>query len=102
MGIAFRFIFDRDLYSIRSILDYADICDFNEYLLNKQCLQNLCASYNFWLRKLNHVAEYRRTLQWLPIKLRREEHVLSLLYNGLYNPRTPAYLKEHFRIFGVT
>ncbi|RVE52391.1 hypothetical protein evm_003029 [Chilo suppressalis] len=46
---------------------------------------------------IDHVPEFRRKLKWLPIRLRRVEHVLTLLYNVLYDPRTPPYLKERFK-----
>lgn len=70
------------------ILDY-DVCvsELNENLLNKvQRLQNLSirlihCEIRLGLRKFDHVSD-RKRLQWLPIKLRREEHVLSLLYFG--------------------
>lgn len=86
------------------ILDYADVCniDLNEDSLNKlQRLQNLCVRFIYGLRKFDHVSEHRRELGWLPIRLRREEHVLTLLYNVLYDPRTPFYLKERFEYLGV-
>ena len=85
------------------ILDYADVCliDLNEDLLNKlQRLQNLCVRFIYGLRKFDHVSEYRSKLKWLPIRLRRDEHVLTLLYNVLYDPRTPTYLKERFQYLG--
>lgn len=86
------------------ILDYADVCliDLSEDLLNKlQRLQNLCIRFIYGLRKFDHVSEYRLKLEWLPIRLRREEHILILVYNVLYDPRTPSYLKECFRFLGV-
>ncbi|XP_026330922.1 uncharacterized protein LOC113238300 [Hyposmocoma kahamanoa] len=85
------------------IMDYADVCviDLNDDLLGKlQRLQNLCIRFIYGLRKFDHVSEYRRRLQWLSIKQRREEHVLSFLYNVLYDPRSPPYLKERFRFLG--
>ncbi|XP_026326195.1 uncharacterized protein LOC113234888 [Hyposmocoma kahamanoa] len=85
------------------IIDYADVCviDLNEDLLGKlQRLQNLCIRFLYGLRKFDHVFEYRRRLQWHSIKQRREEHVLSFLYNVLYDPRSPPYLKERFRFLG--
>lgn len=85
------------------ILDYADICliDLNEVLLNKlQRLQNLCIRFVYGLRKFDHVSAFRSKLKWLPIRLRRDERVLSLLFNVLHDPRSPPYLKECFQYRG--
>ncbi|CAG9137764.1 unnamed protein product [Plutella xylostella] len=81
------------------ILDYADACysDITEEQLNKlERLQNFCIRFIFGLRKFDHISEYRTKLKWLPIRLRRNAHILSLLYSVLFNPSTPAYLKERF------
>lgn len=84
---------------ILSILDYADACYVdltNEQLDKLERLQNLCIRFIFGLRKYDHVSEYRTRLRWLPIRLRRNTHVLSLLYCVLFDPRAPTYLKERF------
>ncbi|KAG7310019.1 hypothetical protein JYU34_004547 [Plutella xylostella] len=81
------------------ILDYADVSylDLTEELLNKlERLQNLCIRFIFGLRKYDHISEYRARLKWLPIRLRRNTHILCLLYNVLNNPSSPAYLKCKF------
>lgn len=81
------------------ILDYADACylDLTEVQLNKlERLQNFCIRFIFGLRKYDHVSEYRHKLQWLPIRLRRNTHILFLLYTILFFPSTPCYLKERF------
>lgn len=81
------------------ILDYADTCylDLKEEQLNKlERLQNLCIRFIFGLRKYDHVSEFRNCLKWLPIRLRRDTHILSLLYCILFHPDTPLYLKERF------
>ncbi|KAG7302626.1 hypothetical protein JYU34_012573 [Plutella xylostella] len=81
------------------ILDYADSCypDLTEEQLNKlERLQNVCIRFIFGLRKYDHVSEYRAKLKWLPIRLRRNTHILSLLYSILFNPAYPDYLKERF------
>ena len=49
-----------------------------------------------------HVSEFRTKLKWLPIRFRRNTHILSLLYNVLFNPSTPLYLKERFEFLGDT
>lgn len=85
------------------ILDYADSCtsDMNEELLNKlERLQNLCIRFIFGLRKYDHVSKFRRQLGWLPIRLRRDAHILQLLYSILFNPKTPSYLKNNFKFLG--
>ncbi|KAJ0180547.1 hypothetical protein K1T71_003951 [Dendrolimus kikuchii] len=48
----------------------------------------------FGLRKYDHVSEYRKRLKWLPIHFRRNTHILTLLYNILFTPNSPQYLKE--------
>ncbi|XP_045446959.1 uncharacterized protein LOC123655168 [Melitaea cinxia] len=81
------------------ILNYADTCylDLREDQLNKlERLQNLCIRFIYGLRKYDHVSEFRAKLKWLPIRLRRNTHVLSLLYSILFNPILPSYLKERF------
>lgn len=81
------------------ILDYADISylDLNEDQLNKlERLQNLCIRFIFGLRKFDHISNFRVQLKWLPIRLRRNSHILNLLYSVLFNPSTPPYLKERF------
>lgn len=81
------------------LLDYADVCflDATEELLNKlERLQNLCIRFIFGLRKFDHVSEFRSQLKWLPIRRRRDLHVLTFLYNILYNPLSPSYLRERF------
>ncbi|CAH2091004.1 unnamed protein product [Euphydryas editha] len=85
------------------VLDYADACypDLSEELTNKlDRLQNLCIRFIFGLKKYDHVSQYRSMLGWLPIKHRRNLHVLSLLYSTLFCPSTPLYLKERFSFLG--
>ena len=82
------------------ILDYADCCylDLKEEQLNKlERLQNICIRFIFGLRKYDHISEFRTKLKWLPIRLRRNTHVLCLLYNILFNQFSPSYLKERFK-----
>ncbi|CAG9137695.1 unnamed protein product [Plutella xylostella] len=81
------------------ILDYADVSylDLTEELLNKlERLQNLCIRFIFGLRKYDHISEYRAQLKWLPIRLRRNTHILNMLFNVLNNPSSPQYLKSKF------
>lgn len=81
------------------ILDYADACylDLTEDQLNKlEWLQNLCIRFIFGLRKYDHISQYRSKLKWLPIRLRRNTHILSLLCTILFNPTAPRYLKDRF------
>lgn len=83
------------------ILDYADTCylDLREDQLNKlERIQNLSIRFIFGLRKYDHISEFRKNLGWLPIRLRRNTHILSLLYCLLFNPKTPCYLKERFEL----
>lgn len=87
------------------ILDYADVSypDLTEVQLDKlERLQNFSIRFIFGLRKYDHISEYRAKLKWLPIRLRRNTHILSLLYNILFNPTTPHYLKERFKFFHDT
>lgn len=81
------------------ILDYADVCylDATEELLDKlDRLQNLCIRFIYGLRKFDHISEYRRQLKWLPIRFRRNLHILTVLYNVL-NTSSPGYLRERFK-----
>lgn len=87
------------------ILDYADSSypDLTEEMLNKlERLQNLCIRFIFGLRKYDHVSSFRIRLKWLPIRHRRNYHILSLLYSILFNPSTPSYLKERFEFQSTT
>ncbi|CAH2104398.1 unnamed protein product [Euphydryas editha] len=82
------------------ILDYADSCflDATEEQVDKlERLQNLCIRFIFGLRKFDHVSRFRAELKWLPIRLRRDTHILCLLYNILFNPLLPNYLRERFK-----
>lgn len=81
------------------LLDYADACylDATEEQVNKlERLQNSCIRFIFGLRKFDHVSKFRTELKWLPIRLRRQTHILCLLYNILFNPLSPNYLRERF------
>lgn len=90
---------------LHPILDYADASylDLTEDQLNKlERLQNFSIRFVFGLRKYDHVSEYRNRLKWLPIRLRRNVHILSLLYNILFTSSTPAYLKERFQFLHLS
>lgn len=81
------------------LIDYADISypDLTEELLDKlDRLQNMCIRYVFGLRKYDHVSQFRNKLQWLNIRLRRSFHLLTSLYNILYDPLAPPYLNDRF------
>ena len=83
------------------ILDYADVCylDVTEELLNKlERLQNLAIRFIYGLRKYDHVSQFRAQLDWLPIRLRRDMHILSLLFKILNYPNFPSYLRSRFNI----
>lgn len=61
-------------------LDYADVylIDFTKNQLNVlKRLQNICIRFILSLCKYYHV--FRLRLQWLPIELRRDAHIISLL-----------------------
>lgn len=80
-------------------LDYADVCysDATEEQLNRlERLLNLCIRYIYGLRKYDHVSQFRVQLKWLNIRSRRNAHIVFLLYNVLFNPYSPNYLKERF------
>ncbi|CAH2269221.1 jg1741 [Pararge aegeria aegeria] len=84
--------------------DYADASYLNlteDQLKKLERLQNLAIRFIFGLRKYDHVSEFRQKLKWLPIRRRRDLHVLSLLYCLLFNPKTPPYLKEKFNFVGT-
>lgn len=81
------------------ILDYADVAylDPTEDLLNKlERIQNMCIRYVFGLRKFDHITEFRHKLNLLPIRHRRNMHILTLLFQVLFNPSAPNYLSERF------
>ncbi|KAJ2939918.1 hypothetical protein O0L34_g6624 [Tuta absoluta] len=86
------------------LLDYGDVAflDLSQELLNRmERLQNQCIRFVFGLRKFDHVSEFRERLGWLPIRQRRDLHILSLLYNVLNNPNAPIYLRERFELCTV-
>jgi hypothetical protein len=69
-----------------SILVYADVCyhDLSEDLLSKlERLQNIAIRFIFNLLKFDHVSDYRIKLNWLPIRFRRDLHILKRLYSFL-------------------
>lgn len=87
------------------ILDYADISypDLNdEHLRKLERMQNYCIRFIFGLRKFDHVSQFRRDLKWLTIRDRRNFHLLSLLYNVLFYPLSPNYLKNRFTFLSNT
>ena len=87
------------------ILDYADASylDLTEAQLDKlERLQNFCIRFIFGLRKYDHVSEFRIKLKWLPIRFRRNFHILTILYSILFNPKTPLYLKKRFKFLHDT
>lgn len=43
--------------------------------------------------------ECRNNLNWLPIRLRRNTHILTFLHIILFNPHNFLYLKERFEFF---
>lgn len=82
------------------LLDYADVAylDPTQELVDKlERLQNQCIRYIYNLRKYDHISSYRSQLKWLPIRLRRNVHILTLLFNILFNPTCPHYLQERFK-----
>lgn len=82
------------------ILDYADTSFINltEDQLDKlERLQNFAIRFVFGLRKYDHISSFRTKLNWLPIRLRRNSHILNLLYSVLFDPKVPVYLKERFK-----
>lgn len=84
---------------ILPILDYADSCflDATETILNKlERLQNSCIRFIFGLRKYDHISAFRAQLKWLPIRFRRNLRILCLLFNVLFNPAAPNYLRDRF------
>ena len=83
------------------ILDYADVCylDVTEELLIKlERLQNLAIRFIYGLRKYDHVSQFRAQLKWLPIRLRRDMHILSFLFKILNYQNFPSYLHSRFKI----
>ncbi|CAH2102081.1 unnamed protein product [Euphydryas editha] len=86
-----------------SVLDYADASypNLTEDQLNTlERLQNVAIRYVFGLRKYDHISEFRSKLKWLPIRFRRNLHMLSLLYCVLFSPSSPTYLKRKFEFIG--
>ncbi|CAH2108859.1 unnamed protein product [Euphydryas editha] len=83
------------------ILDYADVCylDVTEELLRKlERLQNLAIRFIFGLRKFDRISHFRAQLKWLPIRCRRDMHILSTLFNILCDPNAPSYLRSRFNL----
>ena len=83
------------------IIDYADVCylDVTEELTNKlERLQNLAIRFIYGLRKYDHVSQFRAQLNWLPIRFRRDMHILSFLFKILNYQNFPSYLRSRFKI----
>ena len=81
------------------LLDYADVCflDATEELVNKlERLQNQCIRFIYGLRKYDRISHFRKELKMLPIRFRRNTHILCLLFNLLKNHSSPSYLRERF------
>lgn len=70
------------------ILDYGYVSylDLIEDQLNKlERLQNLCIRFICGLRKYDHISELSSKLMWLPIRSRRNLHIISHLYSVLFH-----------------
>lgn len=59
-------------------------------------LKNFYIRLIFGLYKFDQISEHRNKLNWLPIRLRRNIDILTLLCNILFNPHTSLYLEERF------
>ena len=57
----------------------------------------MCIRLIFGLHKFDHVSDFRRQLNWLPVRLRRNLHILTLLFNIL-KLSSPPYLRERFQL----
>lgn len=82
------------------IIDYADVVflDASVELVNRlERLQNMCIRFIFGLRKFDHISEFRLQLKWPTMQSRREMHILSFLYNILFNPAAPEYLRQRLQ-----
>lgn len=82
------------------LLDYGNVVflDANEDLFDKlERLQNQCIRFVYGLRKYDHVSEFRTKLNWLPVRLRRDLNVLTLLYKVLLSSNSPSYLRDRFQ-----
>ncbi|CAH2094716.1 unnamed protein product [Euphydryas editha] len=77
--------------------------DLKEDYLNKlERIENLSIWFIFQLSKYDHISDFRKILGWLPIQLRRNDHIVSLLYCLLFNPKTPYYVKERFELQSIS
>jgi hypothetical protein len=69
---------------------YVEVCRYNAYKIL------LLGVYFFYLRKIDHVSDFRVKVNWLPIPQRRDLHVLKLLYSTLFYPNSSLYLLSCF------
>lgn len=88
------------LYSSTMLISYLNITE--QQLDKLERLLNFCIRYIFGLRKYDYVSEFRKLLKWLPIRLRRNSHILSIFYTIFFNTFTPPCLKERFVFLGNT
>ena len=49
----------------------------------------------------NHVFQFRAQLNWLPIRLRRDMHILTFLFKILNYQNFPAYLRSRFNVLPI-
>ena len=62
-----------------------------EELLKKlERFQNLAILFIFGLRKYDHISQFRAQLNWLPIRLRRDMHIITFLFKILNYQRGAA------------
>lgn len=86
------------------IIDYGDMCyfDLNADLLNKlDRLLNNCIRFVFNLRKYDHISQHRSSLNWFPIRIRRQMRALTTLYSLLFSPNSSAYLTTQLQYLGA-
>ena len=85
---------------VQSRLNYADIVwDSCSEKLNYQMqkIQNSGIRYIFGLKKWDHVSEYRKSLKWVGVKGKREQHILQLFHKIRLNKNPTNLLNSIVR-----
>lgn len=85
---------------ILSLFNYADLVyrPCLDYATKRrlQVVQNTCCRFVFGLRKYDHISNYLKILQWLPMEVVWVIHLLSFVHRIILVGR-PGYLSEKFR-----
>ena len=67
-----------------------------ELSMKLQRVQNACVRYAGNLKKFDHVSPLYASLKWQKLNVLVDFHLLCIVYNALYEPLFPSYIRSLF------